>query len=309
MMRRRPGSLADRRILLTGGSSGIGLTTAERLVAAGARVVLVARGEAGLADASARLGRAAEVIAADVRDPDDIARAVTRAAALPGGLDAVVADAAAAAYGPFVEMAVEDYRATVESTLLGALHTAHAALPHLAPRGGTLVFVGSVAGRAPVPWLAAYTAGKHGVRGFARSLAAELRALRIPVRIALVHPGPVNTRFWKRVRTPDGRLPPTLHGAYSPETVAIEIERALRGQGPLERTVGGVMAIAERVDALAPNTSLHLISAGARLGWRGRERRPPQEGDALVRPAAQAERDGGLIDRRSLLTTARGRLG
>lgn len=69
------------------------------------------------------------------------------------------------------------------------VNTAHAALPHLESTAGALVAVGSVAGRVPTPWLAVYAAAKHGVRGFVRSLDAELRGLVVAeITRALVRP-------------------------------------------------------------------------------------------------------------------------
>jgi NAD(P)-dependent dehydrogenase (short-subunit alcohol dehydrogenase family) len=294
-------------LLITGGSSGIGLATAGRLAHRGASIALAARGEEALARASATLPGQPPYIAADLSDPAQAQRAADEAASRLGGLDAVVAAAAAAAYGPFVEMRVQDYRAVLESTLLSAVHVAHAALPHLARSAGTIVFVGSVAARVPVPWLAAYASAKHGVRGFSRSLACELDALGVPVRVALVNPGPVDTPFWRRVRTPDGRLPPKLVGAYRPEDVAAEVERALRGRRSHERTVGGLMAAWELIDGAAPNSALRAISPFVRLGWRNRERRPASEEDALAEPLSEAKRSGGLASRPSLLTKLRAR--
>jgi NAD(P)-dependent dehydrogenase (short-subunit alcohol dehydrogenase family) len=307
--RRAPDWLAGQRLLITGGSSGIGLATAERLGRAGARTVLVARGQPALEEACRKLPGCDGAIAADVRDAASLSTAVEQAVALHGGrLDALVASAAAAAYGPFTEMTVDDYRGTVESALLGAMNTAHAALPALAAHGGgTLVFVGSVAARVPVPWLAAYAAAKHGVRGFARSLAAELHALEVPVRIALVNPGPVDTPFWERVRTPDRRLPPKLAGVYSADDVAAEIELTLRDDRRLERTVGGVMAVWEFADALAPNLGVRLVGPAARLGWRRRHKRPVNPANALADPAETPQRSGGLPSRHSVLTHLRAR--
>jgi NAD(P)-dependent dehydrogenase (short-subunit alcohol dehydrogenase family) len=298
------GAAAGRRVLITGGSSGIGLATARRLGDSGARLVLLARGAAGLSDAAREL-EGARTIPADVRDGPALTAAVAEAGELLGGLDAVVASAGAGTYGPFAECAIDDFEQTIRTTLLGMLNTAHAALPHLEATEGTLVIVGSVAGRLPVPWLSAYAAAKHGVRGFVRSLAAELAAQRRPVRLALVSPGPVDTPFWRRARTPDGRLPPELRGAYRADEVAAEIVRALGGAGPLERTVGGLFGPAIAVDALAPNLVLRLIGPAARLGWRRRERRPPSDDDVFRQPTVAARQAGGLRSRRSLLRLAR----
>lgn len=293
-----------RRVVVTGGSSGIGLATARRLIQDEARVVLIARGAEGLDDAARQLG-CAGTISADVAEPIDILAAVTQASELLGGLDAVVAAAGAASYGPFTSAAEEDYERTIRTTLLGVVNTAHAALPHLRATRGHLVVVGSVAGRLPTPWLAAYAAAKHGVRGFVRSLECELRALRTPVSVSLIAPGPVDTPFWRRARTPDRRLPPELRGAYRAEDVADEIARALQARGRVERTVGGLFVPAIIVDALFPNRVLAPAGVLARLGWRRRERSPKSGDDGLTGPTTTAEQSGGLTSRASLLRKLR----
>jgi NAD(P)-dependent dehydrogenase (short-subunit alcohol dehydrogenase family) len=297
-------SLAARRVLITGGTSGIGLATAHQLTDAGARVILLARGHAGLGDAASRLGGAATV-SADVGDATELNAAVAEAADVFGGLDAVVANAGAATYGPFAESSVEGYEQTIRTTLLGMINTAHAALPHLERTAGQLVVVGSVAGRLPTPWLSSYAAAKHGVRGFVRSLACELTALDIPVDLALVAPGPVDTPFWRRARTPDGRLPPELRWVYDADEVADEVMRALRGAGPFERTVGGLFAPAIILDALVPNLLLRPLGIAARLGWRARQDQPESSEDAFAQPTARARRSGELSSRPSLLRLAR----
>lgn len=293
--------LRGLRVLITGGSSGIGLTAARQLGEAGARVALLARGEEGLAEAAQQVPHCAGVVVADVSHAEDAHRAVDEAAALLGGLDAIVAGAGAGAYGPFAEMEPDDYLRTINITLLGMVNTAHAALTHLEATRGTLVVIGSVAGRTPVPWLASYAAAKHGVRGFVRSLDAELRAQRRPVSLALIAPGPVDTPFWRRARTPDGRLPPEIRGAYRPEDVAAEILRALASPGRLERTVGGLMLPALLLDALIPNLLQRPLGVAARLGWRARAGQQPSSDDGLAQPTTVARAGGGLLSRPSIL--------
>lgn len=305
MEKARP-ALTGCRVLITGASSGIGLASARALAAEGAHLALLARGDEALEQAAASIAPRARVIPADVTDAGGLLRAVDEAAAALGGLDAVVANAGAAAYGPFTEMEPGEFLRTVDITLAGALNTAHAALPHLRRTHGTLVFVGSVAGRVAVPWLAAYAAAKHGVRGFARSLRAELRALGVPVEVALVAPGPVDTPFWRHASTTDGRLPPRVAGAYRVEDVAAEVVRALE-RPRVERTVGGLMAAWVLFDAVAPRVALRLTGAGARLGWRRREQRPADETNALVGPVGSADVDGGLPARPSVLRKLRDR--
>jgi NAD(P)-dependent dehydrogenase (short-subunit alcohol dehydrogenase family) len=307
LARRRadPAAVAGRRVLVTGASSGIGLACAHELTARGARLVLLARGEAGLRAAAAQLDPQPHVVCADVTDVEALRDAIDRAAdLLGGGLDVVVANAAAATVGPFAQMSADDIHATLDSALGGFLNTAHVALPHLERSGGRLVVVGSIAGKVPTPWLSVYTAAKHGVRGFARTLSAELRALGSPVRVALVAPGPVDTPFWRRARSVDGRLPPRLYGVQRPEDVAAEVVRAF-GSPRTERSVGGLMAVVAFADAIAPNLTVRLTAPIAALGWRRRERHAPEPADALTQPTTEAHVHEGLPSRPSVLVRLR----
>jgi short-subunit dehydrogenase len=301
---RQADPLAGKRVLVTGGSSGIGLACAQELTRRGARVALLARGEKALEEAATSLDAGATVLAADITDVDALRHALDEAAEALGGVDAVVANAAAATYGPFVDMTPDDYRRTIDVALLGTINTAHAALPHLHDTGGTLVVVGSISGRLPIPWLAAYTAAKHGVRGFVRALQVELRALKSPVKVALVAPGPVDTPFWWRARSTDGRPMPRAIGAYPPEDVAREVARAL-GSPRTERTVGGSMAAWALLDALAPNVMVAALGRVAKLGWLHRERQPQIDADSLTESPAHARRLGGMVRRRSVLVRLR----
>ena len=301
---RGPRPLAGQRVLITGGTSGIGFVTAQQLVLAGSQVAILARGREALSEVAQKLPSVA-TIAADVGNQQEARAAVEEAAERLGGLDAVVVCAGAASYGPFVESNLSDYEQTIRTTLMGTIHTAHAALPHLERTCGSLVVVGSVAGRLPTPWLATYAAAKHAVRGFVRSLACELRAQRRPVRVALIAPGPVDTPFWRRARTPDGRLPPEIRGAYPPEDVAAEIVASLRKRGPVERTVGGLFVPAIALDALIPNRILGPLGVIARLGWRAREQRPVSHDDVFAQPTSSVHASGGLTSRRSILTALR----
>ena len=232
------------RVLITGASSGIGSEVARRLARRGDDVALVARGREGLertATAIREAGGFAIVQTADVTDREELKRAIDGAARQLGGLDAVIANAGAAAYGLFRDMDPEDVDRTLQVTLNGAVNTARAALPHLEATEGTLVVTGSVGGKHPLPLLTAYTAAKYGVRGFFEGLRLELRATGSKVRIALVHPGPVDTPFWDNV-TPVDRMPPEIppRGAQTPEQVATANVRALEQPRP-ESVVGAAM--------------------------------------------------------------------
>ncbi len=134
--------LARQRVLITGGSSGIGLAVAEALVGEGAEVALLARNELGLAAAKRRLaehGAEASHVAADVTDHEALAAGVERAATELGGIDVIVTSAASISFGRFTETDAGDFEATIETVLGGTIATIREALPHpraLARRGG-----------------------------------------------------------------------------------------------------------------------------------------------------------------------------
>jgi NAD(P)-dependent dehydrogenase (short-subunit alcohol dehydrogenase family)/uncharacterized protein YndB with AHSA1/START domain len=227
----RTRELAGARVLITGGSSGIGLATAEALALANARVAILARNELGLAEARRRiaeLGGEAEIFVADIRDRAALEAAVEGAAAALGGIDVVVASAAAAAFGPFVETDPDDFDATVATILTGTANTVRATLPHLESSRGALVVVGSVGARLPLPALSAYTAAKHGVAGLVDALRVELAESRTPVTVSLVNPGPVDTPLWNHLQSQTGLLPLVPPLRYTAEAVAEGIVATIR---------------------------------------------------------------------------------
>lgn len=278
------------RVLITGASSGIGAETARRLARRGDDVALVARGREGLektAQAIRDAGGFAIVELADVTERDQIQRAVDAAAAQLGGLDAVVANAGAAAYGLFKDMDPEDVDRTFQVTLNGTVNTARAALPHLEETGGTLVVTGSVGGIHPLPLMTAYTAAKYGVRGFFHGLRLELRATGSKVRVALVHPGPVDTPFWVNV-TPTDRMPPEIPPqiAQTPEQIAKAIVRALEQPRP-ERVVGPLM---KALDLVPRPVRDYVLTQAVRYSLQNPGDDDREPGRAIWEPSGTGDR-------------------
>jgi SDR family mycofactocin-dependent oxidoreductase len=185
--------LADRVAIVTGAARGIGAATAVRLAVGGWRLVLVDRGEDDpslgyslataddLHDTCARCGgdQQAVAVVADVRDQAALDAAVEVAVDRFGGLDAAVAVAGAIAGGePAWTTSEATWSAMITINLEGVWRLANAAVPALLarprPRDGRFVAVASAGGVRGLPLLAAYSAAKHGVIGFVRSIAAEL---------------------------------------------------------------------------------------------------------------------------------------
>jgi NAD(P)-dependent dehydrogenase (short-subunit alcohol dehydrogenase family) len=230
-----------QRILITGGSSGIGLAVAELLAAEGARLVLLARDEGGLATAKKRVlavGGEVHTVRADVRDREAVGAAIDQAVTLLGGLDVLITGAAGAAFGPFVETDPEDFEATVETVLIGSANSIRAALPHLEASTGAVISIGSTAAHLPLPGLSAYSAAKHGLVGLLDSLRIELREAGAATTISLVNPGPVDTPLWNHLQSQTGLLPPVPPDRYSAQSIAAAVVSVFRRPRE-ETTVGG----------------------------------------------------------------------
>jgi len=244
----RERSLSGQRVLVTGGSSGIGLAVAEGLVGEGAEVAILARNELGLAAAKRKLaerGGDALTIAADVTDREALAAAVAKAAAELGGLDVLVTSAASLSFGRFTETDPEDFERTVDTVLGGTVDTVRAALPHLERSRGAIVCVGSIAARMPLPGMAAYTASKHGLVGFLDTVRVELEESGSSVTLSLVNPGAVDTPLWSNLESSTGLLPPEppFPSLYSPESVAEAVLAVIRH--PRDEVTAGGLARAQ----------------------------------------------------------------
>jgi short-subunit dehydrogenase len=198
-----PRSLSGRRVLVTGGSSGIGATTAQALAAKGARVAVTGRDEAALeAVATSTAGVAVQ---GDLRAPGVPAHVVQAAAGAFGGLDVVILNAGAGWAGPFSEMEPAEIDDLISLNLKSQALLTRAALAYLT-EGSHLVFVGSIAGLVGAPDEAVYSATKAGLAMLAECLRAELAGRRIEV--TLVSPGVVDTAFFTRRNRPYERQRP-----------------------------------------------------------------------------------------------------
>lgn len=180
----------NRTAVITGASSGIGAATAKALSEAGYRVALLARRHDRIAALARELGDGAIAIAADVTDRDQIVAAADRVQNDLGGASVLVNNAGTMLLGPFSSARRADYRAMVESNLLGAITTTEVFLDQLTAGGGDLINISSVAGRTARATNGVYAATKWGINGWSESLRQEL----LPdVRVTLIEPGVVDT--------------------------------------------------------------------------------------------------------------------
>lgn len=182
---------AEKVWLVTGGSRGIGRAVAERIIAAGEHVAVLARGDA-VHEAAAALGERALGLRADVTDPASVQRAIEQVIDRFGRLDVIVNNAALHRGGKVGRLALEDWQSVLDTNLTGALNVISGAREYL-QQGSAIVNVGAVVGFRGFPGDAAYGASKAGLSGLTRALAVELAAKGI--RVNLVIPGLVLTEM------------------------------------------------------------------------------------------------------------------
>ena len=301
--------IAGQRVLLTGGSSGIGLAVARALAQEGAQVALLARNEVGLAAAKRKLaeetGAEAITVPADVTDRAALTAAIDEASRRLGGLDVLVTAAVGPSFGRFVETEPDDFEATVETVLGGTVNTIRAALPHLERSRGAVLAIGSIAAHMPLPGMAAYTASKHGLVGFLETVRVELEESGSPVTLSLVNPGAVDTPLWSNLVSSTGLLPPspptpTLYSAAAVAEGVLSVVRRPRD----ELTVGGFARGQVAFYGHFGSLGRRAMRALARLEHTAGDR-PAGEG-GLGEPKSQGEIDGGFGGRPSVTTKALG---
>ncbi|RAH97817.1 short-chain dehydrogenase [Acuticoccus sediminis] len=176
------GRLEGRRILVTGGASGIGLATVERFRAEGAGVAVIDLKGPG-------------VLAADLRSAEATREAVTAAAGALGGLDGLVNAVGIDLLTPFGDMTDAEWDDVMAVNLTGPMRVCRYALPHMSAAGGTIVNVASAAGLSPLARRAAYCSSKAGLIMLGKTLAKELAPAGI--RVNTVCPGAVDTPLFR----------------------------------------------------------------------------------------------------------------
>ncbi len=190
----------DKTVVITGGTSGIGLTTAERLLDAGARVLVTGRSKDALDAARERLGGRAVVLQSDVAAAADREVLAERVKGEFGSLDLLFANAGVTRHAPFEQVTEEQFDETFATNTKGLYFTVQKLVP-LIPEGGSVVLTTSVANVMGLPMTGVYSASKAAVRSMARTLAAEL--LPRGIRVNAVSPGPIDTGILQRSQPPE----------------------------------------------------------------------------------------------------------
>ncbi|HEY5222403.1 MAG TPA: SDR family oxidoreductase [Microbacteriaceae bacterium] len=243
-------------VVVTGSSGGIGRATALAFGARGAKVVLLARGEAGLAGAVRDIeeaGGTALAIPTDVSDPEQLEAAAMKAEEAFGPIDVWVNVAFTSVFAQFTDITPAEYKRVTEVNYLGYVYATMIALKRMLPRdSGTIVQVGSALAYRGIPLQTAYCGSKHAIQGFHESLRCELLHNKSNVHVTMPQMPAVNTpQFdWviNRMPKPAQPVPPI----YQPELAARAVLYAADHPKRREYWVGGSTVATLAANAIAP---------------------------------------------------------
>jgi NAD(P)-dependent dehydrogenase (short-subunit alcohol dehydrogenase family) len=196
-------ALEGKIAVITGASSGIGLTIAQSYLSAGARIAVFARDQDGLNKIRETAPDDVLAVAGDVTRATDLHRLVEETRARFGNVDIVVPNAGMAKVVSFADSTEEAIHEQFSVNFVGAVQTARLFLPHI-NRGGAILFNTSFLTQVGFPGLAVYSASKAALKSVAQTLAAELAPQGI--RVNAIAPGPIATPLWGKV----GLQPDTL---------------------------------------------------------------------------------------------------
>jgi NAD(P)-dependent dehydrogenase (short-subunit alcohol dehydrogenase family) len=271
-------------VLITGGSRGLGLALAERYGRSGARLVLSSRNVEELTQARETLLERDAIespddvllIPADLTDANQATMLIEHAVAHFGRIDILINNAGIIEVGPVENQPLDAYRRAMATNFFAALHTTHAALPHLLKREGrtrdaAIVNIASIGGKFAMPHMLPYVASKFALVGFSQGLHAELR--HKGVRVTTVCPGLMRTggeahaQFTGRIKEEQrwftlAARTPIL--AASIRCAARRIYNAV-ANGRAEITITPQAWLAARIAGLAPETAQFFASLANHL--------------------------------------------
>ena len=278
----------QQAILITGATSGIGLSAVFQLLARGHRVFVTGRSEAALADVKQKavvqgFGERCETLILDVDDATSAKRAHDEVLLRTGGkgIDVLVNNAGYATAGPMIELSDEALRAQFETNVFGLMRVTKLFADDMLRRGkGRILMIGSVSGRIPAPMLGAYHASKYALEALNDALRMELRPFGVDV--VMIEPGTIRTEFagravseaktqraqatrYRDVYAKQAELVAKFDGvSTSPDVVAKAIVKQVETKRPRTRVVapGGFMFLIAAVKLL-PTRFVDALMMGA----------------------------------------------
>ncbi len=242
-------------VVITGASAGVGRATVQAFARRGAKIGLLARGQAGLEGArrdAEALGGQALMLPTDVSDPRQVEQAAEHVEREFGPIDVWINDAMCSVFSPARQMTPEDYRRVTEVSYLGFVNGTLTALKRMLPRNhGIIVQVGSALAYRGIPLQSAYCGAKHAIRGFTDSVRCELIHDGSNVKITMVQMPALNTPQFDWVKSRLPRRPQPVPPIYQPEVAAEAIYHAAHHYRR-EWYVGGSTAVVIAGNKIAP---------------------------------------------------------
>jgi NAD(P)-dependent dehydrogenase (short-subunit alcohol dehydrogenase family) len=236
--------LEGKIAVITGGNSGIGLTTAQRFVAEGAYVFITGRRQSELDAAVRQIGKNVTGVQSDVSNLADLDRLYAAVKDQKGRIDILFANAGVGAFATLVTITEEHFDKTFGINVKGLLFTVQKALP-LFNDGGSIILTASTAASKGVEGFSIYNATKAAIRSFARTWTVDLKNRKI--RVNAISPGPIDT--------PASRL--SLSGLVQSEQQSEQLKKNLVSTVPLGR-MGTPDEVAKVASFLASDDSSYV---------------------------------------------------
>lgn len=219
-------NLKDAKVLVTGGSSGIGRGIAELLVKRGAKVAISGRNEKRLREAAAAIGAAP--LQGDVSVEADAIRLVRETVKVLGGYNVLVNNAGVGEFAPLLEITADSMRRVWDINVLGATLMARESARHfVSQKSGNIINIGSTSGLRAGAGSSAYASTKFALRGLSETWRSELRTHNI--RVMLLNPSEVVTEFFAKVGRNQDDNPSKLHPPEIAHAVVALLEMDDRG--------------------------------------------------------------------------------
>ena len=219
--------IEEQVMVITGATSGIGLTTARKAAEAGAKLVLAARNSDALDQLASELRRKGTQVAtvtADVGVAADVERIGQAAMERFGRIDTWINNAGISIFGRIEDVPVEDMQRLFQTNYWGVVHGSLEAVKHMKARGGgAIINLGSELSDHSIPLQGIYAASKHAVKAFTDSLRVELDKDKAPIAVTLIKPAAIDTMFVAHAKNYLDKEPSLPPPVYAPELVAKSI--------------------------------------------------------------------------------------
>lgn len=290
-------------VVICGASAGVGRATAHRFAAAGYRIGLLARDEAGLAatrEELAQYGQATTAISVDVADAQALEAAAIALDEELGPLQIWINSAMVTVFSPIEKLTAQEIRRVTEVTYLGTVNGTLAALKLLRPRNkGLIIQVGSALAYRAIPLQSAYCGAKFAVRGFTDALRCELLHERSRIRVCMVQLPAINTPQFDWARNKLDKRPQPVPPIHDPDVAARAILSVIQ-RPPRELWLGMASIKAIVGSCLIPGMLDRMLARQCYPGQMSKEDDNGGHGDNLYQPlGAELHRTRGRFVGRS----------